>query len=117
MDSALQRSLGDMFRVHTKDIAAVLSAPDDSPGHVHAAPFAALAARSAANRPIAAQLRAIELAGRLREPITELALSFVHMTVNRMMRSHQRLQELVLCDLLRRHYDGVIARAKRRPDA
>jgi thiopeptide-type bacteriocin biosynthesis protein len=115
MDTALQRSLGEKFRVHAKEIAALLAAPDDAPGHVHAALLARLAARSAANRSLAAQLRALELAGRLRQPITELAHSFVHMAVNRMMRSHQRIQELVLCDLLRRHYDGVIARAKQRP--
>jgi lantibiotic biosynthesis protein len=115
MNTALQRSLGEKFRAHAKEIAALLAAPDDSPGHVHAAQLARLAARAAANRPLAAQLRALELAGRLRQPITELAHSFVHMAVNRMMRSHQRIQELVLCDLLRRHYDGVVARAKQRP--
>jgi lantibiotic biosynthesis protein len=112
MDTALQRSLGDKFRAHAKDIAALLAAPDDAPGHAHAASLARLAARSAANRPLAAQLCDLERAGRLRQPITELAHSFVHMAVNRMLRSHQRIQELVLCDLLRRHYDGVIARAK-----
>jgi len=115
MDTTLQRSLGDKFRVHAKEIAALLAAPDDAPGHVHAALLAQIAARTAANRPLAAQLRALETAGRLRQPITDLAHSFVHMTVNRMMRSHQRIQELVLCDLLRRHYDGLIARAKQRP--
>jgi lantibiotic biosynthesis protein len=115
MDTTLQRSLGDKFRMHAKEITALLAAPDDAPGHVHAAPIAKIAARSAANRPLVAQLQELERAGRLRQPITELAHSFVHMAVNRMMRSHQRLQELVLCDLLRRHYDGMIARAKQRP--
>lgn len=115
MDTTLQRSLGEKFRAHAKEIATLLASPDDSPGHVHAARLARLAVRSAANRSLAAQLRALELAGRLRQPITELAHSFVHMTVNRMMRSHQRIQELVLCDLLRRHYDSAIARAKQRP--
>jgi lantibiotic biosynthesis protein len=115
MNTALQRSLGERFRMHAKEIAALLAEPDHAPGHVHAAQLARLAARSAANRPLAAQLRALDSAGRLRQPITDLAHSFVHMNVNRMMRSHQRLQELVLCDLLRRHYDGLIARAKQRP--
>jgi lantibiotic biosynthesis protein len=115
MNTALQRSLGERFRAHAKEIAALLAEPDDSPGHAHAAALARLAARSAANRPLAAQLRELESAGRLRQPITDLAHSFVHMNVNRMMRSHQRLQELVLCDFLRRHYDSVIARAKQRP--
>lgn len=32
-----------------------------------------------------------------------------------MIRSAARLHELVLYDLLRRHYDGVIARAKHSP--
>jgi thiopeptide-type bacteriocin biosynthesis protein len=114
MDTALQRSLGDKFRAHAKELAALLAAPDAAPDHPHAALLARIAARSSANQPLVAQLRALEAAGRLRQSITQLAHSFVHMAVNRMMRSHQRIQELVLCDLLRRHYDSLIARAKQR---
>jgi thiopeptide-type bacteriocin biosynthesis protein len=115
MDVAMQRSLGDKFRTHAREIAALLAASDHAPDHAHAASIAQIAARSVASRPHIAQLRALEAAGRLNQPVTELAHSFVHMAVNRMMRSHQRVQELVLCDLLRRHYASVLARARQRP--
>jgi hypothetical protein len=34
------------------------------------------------------------------------------MHVNRMLAAAQRRQELVLYDMLRRHYDGVVARER-----
>ena len=61
---------------------------------------------------LSVQLRQLESDGKLRAPVLELAHSFIHMTVNRMIRSAARLHELVLYDLLRRHYDGLLARAK-----
>ena len=49
-------------------------------------------------------------------PITELASSYVHMHVNRLIRSAQRAHELVLYDLLARIYESQLARARaRRP--
>jgi len=67
-----------------------------------------IAARSARLRLIGEQLRA------LGAPVGELVHSYVHMHVNRMIRSAQRAHELVLYDLLRRHYDGVVARTRKR---
>lgn len=52
-----------------------------------------------------------ELVG-LTQSTDGLVHSYVHMHVNRMIRSSQRAQELVLYDLLRRLYDGQAARSK-----
>jgi len=71
-----------------------------------------LAQRSAANAPIIAELRAAEQRGALALPLTELAPSYVHMHVNRLIRSAQRAHELVLYDLLARLYESQLARAK-----
>jgi thiopeptide-type bacteriocin biosynthesis protein len=71
-----------------------------------------IAERSRVQAPLAAHLRTLEGEGKLRSPVLELVHSFIHMHVNRMIRSAARMHELVLYDLLRRHYDGMIARAK-----
>lgn len=74
--------------------------------------LAGFAARSARLRPIGDELRALEAAGRLTQPLAELAHSYLHMHVNRMIRSAPRLHEVVLHDLLRRHHEGVVARQR-----
>jgi thiopeptide-type bacteriocin biosynthesis protein len=106
MDTALQRQLGDKFRLHRDELATLLTASADS-DHDLAPGFAAFARRSERIAPIAAKLGALDIA------IPALAESLAHMHVNRMLASMQRRQELVLYDLLRRHYDGVRARAKK----
>jgi lantibiotic biosynthesis protein len=63
-------------------------------------------------KPLVAQLDALAAAGTLASSRAELADSLVHMHVNRMMRSHQRQHEFVIYDLLKRHYEGLIARSK-----
>src|SRR5439155_3309442 len=72
-----------------------------------------IAARSAANAPIAADLRAAEKAGQLTMPLSDLLPSYIHMLVNRLIRSAQRAHEVVLYDLLVRLYESRVARAKK----
>jgi hypothetical protein len=60
--------------------------------------------------PIAAALREREEAGQL--VVADLALSFAHMHVNRLLRSAQRRQELVLYEFLDRLYESRAARAR-----
>ncbi len=82
------RRLGEKFRAHRPAIEHILASDADDP----------FAARSARIRPLAAELRTCAY------PLDELARSFVHMHVNRMMPVAQRAHELVLLDFLRRHY-------------
>jgi class I lanthipeptide synthase len=116
LDTALQRQLGERFRTHRAAIAELLAVPDDAGESDHdlAPGIAALAARGAVLRPMARELRAAEAAGRLDRSVDVLLDSYVHMHVNRMLTAAHRRQELVLYDLLRRHYDGIRARAPRR---
>lgn len=65
--------------------------------------------------PLIAQLKNLEKLGKLTYSIDELALSYIHMFLNRLLRSAHRAQELVIYDLLTRFYDSSIARTKRRP--
>jgi thiopeptide-type bacteriocin biosynthesis protein len=52
-------------------------------------------------------------AGELTQTISELASSYVHMHLNRMFRSAQNAQEMVLYDFLARTYDSKLAKGKR----
>jgi thiopeptide-type bacteriocin biosynthesis protein len=112
LDTAFQRRLGDKFRKHKAEIADVLDTPDDAPDHPLAPGFAALAARSVAQRQIGEELRRLQAAGALTSTVDEIVGSYIHMHCNRILSSAQRSQELVLYDLLRRHYDGLAARAR-----
>ncbi|TMQ08332.1 MAG: Lanthionine biosynthesis protein LanB [Deltaproteobacteria bacterium] len=109
IDTAFHKRLGEKFRAHRAEIASLLDAPGD---HPLAPALASFAARSTQLRAFGEQLRALEATGRLREPVAELVHSFAHMHVNRMIRAAPRLHEVVLYDLLRRHYEGVAARRR-----
>ena len=107
VDTAFQKRLGDKFRAHSTELAALFATRLDDPDHDYAPALEAFAARSAKLAPLVADLRATG-------SVVDLLASFWHMHVNRMLPSMQRRQELVLYDLLRRHYDGVLARGRTR---
>ncbi len=110
--TATQKALGDKYRRYSKELIALLALPDASPEHDFAPALTLIAERSQAMKPLVAQLDALAAAGTLASSRAELADSLVHMHVNRMMRSHQRQHEFVIYDLLKRHYEGLIARSK-----
>jgi thiopeptide-type bacteriocin biosynthesis protein len=109
----LQRGLGDKYRKERIPLATLLDRAHDADSDL-APGLERIAARSAANAPIVAELRAAEQRGQLAAPIVELVPSYIHMHVNRMIRSAQRAHELVLYDLLVRLYESQVARAKAR---
>jgi thiopeptide-type bacteriocin biosynthesis protein len=108
MEVTFQRRLGDKFRAHRAELAALLAAPADDAEHPLSPGLIALARRSERLVPIVTALRGAALT----TSWAGLASSYAHMHVNRMLANAQRRQELVLYDLLRRHYDGVLARQK-----
>jgi thiopeptide-type bacteriocin biosynthesis protein len=107
----LQRGLGDKYRKERGPLAQLLDRSRDADSDL-APGLERLVARSEANAPIVAELRAAEQRGDLSAPLTELAPSYIHMLVNRLIRSAQRAHELVLYDLLTRLYESQVARAK-----
>ena len=66
-----------------------------------------------AHLPTVRELRAAADTGRLTVGLPELAMSIAHMHVNRLLRSAQRAQELVLYELLGRAYSSQAARRRR----
>jgi thiopeptide-type bacteriocin biosynthesis protein len=101
--------LAAKFRPERKGLEALL-APAASADAPFAAALEILRRRSQVLAPVMAKLRACAQAGRLSVSLTELAPSYLHMHANRMLRSAQRAQELVLYDFLGRLYQSQAAR-------
>ena len=70
----------------------------------------AFSARSRALAPTVQQLRDLARRGALTVPLDQLARSYVHMHVNRMLQAASREEELVIYDLLARLYRSELAR-------
>lgn len=101
-DANLIEQLGERYRQERKQLVTLLeSAPERD--------LAVLARRSQQLRLLAAELRAAQTAGRLTMPLAEIVSSHLHMHANRVLRSSQRAQELVLYDLLTRLYSSQLA--------
>lgn len=109
VDGAFRNQVSKRYRAERAGLTALLES-----GTEPAAPLAegigALRDRSRRVAPITAELRRLADAGRLSEPIEDLAASLAHMHVNRLLRSAQRAQELVLYELLDRAYSSRAAR-------
>lgn len=109
-----QRGLGDKYRKERGALDGLLDRARDAASDL-APGLERLAARSAANAPIIAALRAAEQRGALAVALTDIVPSYIHMHVNRMIRSAARAHELVLYDLLARLYEAKAARARKPP--
>ncbi len=105
-DAGLKHQLGNRYRQERGSVAALLDRPDGA----WAPAWAILRRRSEQLAPIVAGLRDAERAGRLTLPLADLAPSYVHMHINRLLRSAQREQEYVLYDFLGRHHESLAAR-------
>ena len=108
-DGDFSRAVGRRYRQERVSVEAVLDPHRDPPPEL-AASLTALHQRSAVLAPVARELRDLADAGRLSVDLPELAMSLAHMHVNRMLRSVQRAQELVLYELLDRAYSSQAAR-------
>lgn len=109
----LKRRLGEKYRQQRGQIEGLLapSGPHDpalTPG------LAALAARNDQIAVVAASLREAARRGRLSVSLDELALSYAHMHVNRLLRSAPRRQEYVLYELLDRLYASRAAQLRQK---
>jgi thiopeptide-type bacteriocin biosynthesis protein len=63
--------------------------------------------------PVVAEMAKLEAEGRLAPPLREIAPSFVHMHVNRLIRSAARAHEMVLYDFLHQLYASREARQRK----
>jgi lantibiotic biosynthesis protein len=112
VDMPGKRQLGDRFRAERHKLESLL---DELPEHSEEWEFArqAFERRSARNAEPCQRLRQMAEQGKLPRPVTDLASSYVHMHVNRLIRASQRAHELVLYDFLSQLYDSGLARKAR----
>jgi thiopeptide-type bacteriocin biosynthesis protein len=104
-----RRLSGQIMRRERAGLDALLDGAAPAPGL--AAGLAVLDRRSAALAAPIAELRALDAAGALTQPLPAIALSYNHMAVIRLLRGAPRLQELVIYDLLDRLYSARLGRA------
>lgn len=108
-NDALHDQLGERYRRERKDLETLLD-PARSKESVLAPGLEVFDRRSMNLKAVAAQLRHAEQEGLLSLPLAVLAESYLHMTANRLLRSAQRAQEMVIYDLLTRLYSAQSAR-------
>jgi thiopeptide-type bacteriocin biosynthesis protein len=105
----VDHQLGRRFRKERPSLVDILAA-DVSGSNPLEPGLEVLRQRSLHLQPIVAELKAYEAAGRLTMSRRQIAMSYLHMHVNRLLRSVQREQEFVLYDFLLRCYESQAAR-------
>jgi thiopeptide-type bacteriocin biosynthesis protein len=108
-DGRLNRQLGEKYRSERQGLAELRDLAYSEGGLEYPA-VRALRRRTEGLAEIAGELRALEQTGRLGTTVPDLAASYAHMHVNRMLRSAHRFQELAVYDLLDRLYLAQSAR-------
>jgi thiopeptide-type bacteriocin biosynthesis protein len=101
--------VGRRYRAERSSLEALLDGGQNVPAAL-APPLEALLHRSRRLAPAAAELRHLAQTGRISVPVTNLATSYAHMHVNRLLRSAQPAQEFVLYELLDRAYSSRAGR-------
>ncbi len=111
----LRVQLDQRFRQEWRSLMPLLDPAGDAESELAPA-LEVLRRRSERNAPIVEALRGLEQAGRLTQPLADIAPSYVHMHVNRIIRSAQRAHELVLYDFLYLLYESRAARERKGGD-
>jgi thiopeptide-type bacteriocin biosynthesis protein len=109
IDSQLKGQLSERFRNERKRLEDLVQ-PAGHENDPLAPGLEILRRRSARLAPLIAKLKALREADQLTLPLRELAPSYVHVFMNRLLRSAQRVHEAVLYDFLVRIYQSQSAR-------
>lgn len=74
--------------------------------------FKIIEQRSLKIKPVARKLLQLDTTQELEVPLKNLITSYIHMTINRLFRSKQRVYELVIYDMMERYYCSLKAKNK-----
>jgi lantibiotic biosynthesis protein len=107
-----KQQLADRLRTERKQLEQLLWAPRKADGEFEFV-WAAFDERSRRMAGVVERLRSLSAAGQLGVDMVEVAHSYAHMHVNRMIRFAATTHELVIYDFLFRLYEAQIARARR----
>jgi len=111
MNRNLKKQLDEKFRIEREKINKVLDRRQDSDSDIKPL-FNLLIQKSEKIHPIASQILKIRDADNLMVDLNSLLSSYMHMRLNRLFKSRQRLHELLVYDFLYRNYKSEIARKK-----
>src|SRR5262249_49884707 len=109
VDVKLQKQINERFRGERKSLELLLGSRCE-PTTLAPRIEAIFRRRSEQVAPVAQALRGLAQRGILERPLPDLAASYIHMHVNRLLASAHRAQEMVLYDFLRRLYESKLAR-------
>lgn len=109
----LKIQLDDKFRKLRKDIESVLDRSTDSSKDIYEL-IEIIEKRGEAYREVVQDIIRLQQSGNLKVNFTDLLCSFIHMMLNRIFLSKQRLNEFVIYDLLTKHYKSSLARTKQK---
>jgi len=112
VDAAGKKQLAERFRKERRKLETLLDAPVEGSTQWQFA-HPTYARRSARNAVPCQRLREMAAQGELAGSVADLASSYVHMHVNRLIRAAQRAHELVFYDFLSQLYDSRLARKAR----
>jgi lantibiotic biosynthesis protein len=104
--------LSDRFRKERRAIELLVSPHHEPSDPVITEGLQALSRRSAAVAPLIQEMHELQVRRELSCPLEQIVHSLIHMFLNRLMRSSQRLQEMVVYEFLARLYDSEVARRK-----
>jgi len=108
---SLEHQLAARFRSQRRSIESVLDHENDR-SSVIAQAIGAVNTRSQHLRPITAALYDLSASGRLSVSVESLAVSYIHMFANRLLRTATRQEEAVLHHFLMRAYKSRLARSR-----
>jgi len=109
IDGIFRGRVSQRYRAERARLEALLD-PGQAPPAPLAAGLEALRRRSLQLAPVTAELGRLSQTGRLSATLADIAMSYAHMHVNRLLRSAQRAQELVLYEILDRAYSAQAGR-------
>ncbi len=112
VDQRYRKQISEKFRKERSTLEKIIGASEELEGFPPQVQ-SAVATYMERLKTIGAELEEKRQAGELTQTISELASSYVHMHLNRMFRSAQNAQEMVLYDFLARTYDSKLAKKKR----
>ena len=108
----LRVQLDQKLRGESRSLHALLDPANDAESPIVPA-LEVLHRRSQAFAPIVAELKRLEAEGRLTSTIAEMAPSYVHMHLNRIIRSAARAHEMVIYSFLTQLYKSRAARKRK----
>jgi len=114
MNRSLKMQLDKKFRDERQYIINVMNKELDENSEIKPL-FNLLSQKSEKIKPITQKILELQSNNKLQIPLNDLIGSYIHMLMNRLFKSKQRVHEMVIYDFLFRYYKSEIAKKKYSP--